>query len=105
MSTHDRPTDSSTEKSRRQLYPKPAIWKRITPYLWQGAWTEAFWTIGGVFSLLLNIILIVALIILGRELFTLKKVVNDQLLGGLATNFEKMDEAKIATTIAVEDEI
>ncbi|MBS1248713.1 MAG: hypothetical protein MAG431_00272 [Chloroflexi bacterium] len=101
MSTFDR----STCKTRRQLYPRPGIGQRIMSLFWRGSLPEAFWTIAGVFSLALNVILIAALIIIGRELFALKSVVNDHLLGGLATNFEKMDEAKIATTIGVEDEI
>jgi len=77
----------------------------MKPIFWQGKLPSAFWSIASILSLAVNIILIVTLILLGRELFALKSVVNDQLLSGLATNFEKMDKAKIATTIGVEDEI
>lgn len=61
----------------------------------------AFWTIASIFSMLVNIILIVVLISLGRQLFTLKSVVEDQVLGGLYTNFLAMDNAHIRTTIPV----
>lgn len=77
-------------------------WK---PYLWQGKIGPAFWTIAGVFSLGLNIILIVILVLLGQELFNLKQLVNNQLIGGLYQNFVLMDEAVISTTISVEDTI
>ncbi|MDX1435344.1 MAG: hypothetical protein R3335_00940 [Anaerolineales bacterium] len=77
-------------------------WK---PYLWQGKLGPAFWTVAGVFSIGLNIILIIILVILGQELFNLKELVNNQLIGGLYENFVAMDEAVISTTIAVDDTI
>ncbi len=61
----------------------------------------AFWTISSLVSMIVNIILIVLLISLGTQLFTLKKLVQDQLLGGLYENFVKMDQAHIMTTIPV----
>ncbi len=102
-------SDGSPDTNRRTLYPKENILQRILrtirPLFWQRKIPNAFWTIASFFSLAVNIILIVILILLGRELFAIKNIVNDQLLTGLATNFKKMDEAKIATTISVEDEI
>jgi hypothetical protein len=65
----------------------------------------AFWTVTGALSLLVNIILIVTLIILGQELFELKRLVGGHVLGGLYDNFVKMDEAHIATNITVKDNI
>ena len=97
-------SDNSSDTPRRLLYPR-TVWQRIAPVFWQNLLPEAFWSIASVFSLTVNIFLIVILILLGRELFALKSVVNDQLLGGLAENFAKMDEAEIATTINVVDEI
>jgi hypothetical protein len=71
-------------------------WRQIGP---------AFWTVTGILSLVVNIILIALLISLGRQLFTIKSMVSDQVLGGLYTNFVKMDDAHIKTTILVSDTI
>lgn len=65
----------------------------------------AFWTVASVLSFIVNIILIVTLIILGQELFELKRLIGNNVLGGLYDNFVKMDEASIQTTILVKDEI
>ncbi|MDX9993193.1 MAG: hypothetical protein RBS68_14225 [Anaerolineales bacterium] len=65
----------------------------------------AFWTIASILSLIVNLILIIVLLVLGRELFTLKTLVGDELLGGLYNNFVLMDEAHIQTTIEVQTEI
>jgi len=65
----------------------------------------AFWTVTSVLSLLVNIILIVILIILARQLFSLKDLVQTQLLGGLYGNFVKMDGAHIRTTIPVQTNV
>ncbi len=74
-------------------------------WLWQGRVKEAFWSIGSLLSLLLNVILLIVLIVLAKELFALKSVVGDQLIGGLYENFVRMDEAVIATNVTVEDTI
>jgi len=44
-------------------------------------------------------------LIIGRELFVLKQLVEVQLIGGLYDNFVKMDQAHIVTTIQVQDTI
>ncbi len=61
----------------------------------------AFWTTASVLSLVVNVILIIVVIVLTVNLFTLKKIVGDQLIGGLYTNFQLMDAAHIKTTIPV----
>ncbi|MFQ5617117.1 MAG: hypothetical protein ACE5GO_11755, partial [Anaerolineales bacterium] len=78
---------------------------RQNRYLWQGKIGPAFWTLTGVMSLTVNIILIIILVILTRELFALKGLVGDQLLGGLEANFQAMDAAVIETTVIVESTI
>ncbi len=65
----------------------------------------AFFNVVGMMSFIVNIILIVTLIILARELFALKALVGDHLLGGLYRNFQLMDAAHIRTTITVQDNI
>jgi hypothetical protein len=78
---------------------------RTRRFFWSGKIGPAFWTIGSVLSILLNIILIIILIFLGRQLFALKQMVQVQLIGGLYENFVQMDQASIRTTITVSDTI
>ncbi|PWH12564.1 MAG: hypothetical protein DDG60_12295 [Anaerolineae bacterium] len=66
---------------------------------------KAFFNVAGILSFIVNIILIVVLLILARELFALKAIVGDHLLGGLYKNFQLMDAAHIRTTITVQDNI
>jgi len=75
------------------------------PYLWRGKPLPALWTIASVLSVIVNAILIALLLGLGRQLFTLKGLVGDRLIGGLYGNFVKMDNAHIVTTITVSDTI
>lgn len=65
----------------------------------------AFWTISSIVSMLVNIVLIVVLISLGNQLFNLKHLVKNQVLGGLYQNFVMMDQAHIRTTIPVSTEV
>ena len=78
---------------------KPA--KRAFQWRWPFKFMPAFWTVTGILSLLVNAILIVVLISLGNQLFTLKALVQNQLLGGLYQNFILMDQAHIKATIPV----
>ncbi len=78
---------------------------RATRFFWQGKFGPAFWTITGIFSIIVNIILIVALLIIGQQLFTLNAIVEYGLIDGLHRNFEAMDDATIVTTVKVEDTI
>ena len=80
-------------------------YEQVLPYLWQGKIGPAFWTVAGVFSLALNVVLIILLVLVGRELFGLKGIVEEQLVRGLYSNFVLMDQAVIATTVEVEDTI
>jgi hypothetical protein len=73
--------------------------------VWQGKIFPAFWSIGSLLSLVLNIILIVALVLVGKEFFTFKELITDQLLRGLYYNFIMMDEAEINTSVQVDDTI
>jgi len=78
---------------------------RVRRVFWQGKFGPAFWTITGVISLVVNIILIIIVIILGQQLFVLNDIVENGLIGGLHRNFVAMDEATIVTTVTVEDTI
>ncbi len=74
-------------------------------FFWQAKIGPAFWTIASLISISVNIVLIVLLILIGKELFAIKELVSDQLIGGLYQNFVKMDQARITTTIEVNDTI
>jgi hypothetical protein len=70
-----------------------------------------FWTIASVLSLAVNLVLIIILLVVWINLQTLGISLSNALnmgsglLGGLFTNFEKMDRAHITTTIPVETTI
>lgn len=86
----------------------PAVIHRLKEnrIIWQeGEYKPAFWTIASVFSMIVNVILIVILIVMGKELFAIKELVSGQLIGGLHENFVAMDNAVIATTVTVSDTI
>jgi len=68
----------------------------------------AFWNVTGVLSLIVNGILLATLLILVRYLGFMHFTSNDigtSLVGGLYTNFEKMDAATIRTNIPVDAQI
>jgi hypothetical protein len=68
----------------------------------------AFWTITGILSLTVNIILIAVLLIMLNMLGPLQGTagnIGTSILGGLYSNFEKMDRATIRRTIPVNTDI
>jgi hypothetical protein len=95
-STADVPTQPVT------ITPKRFNWRRL---IWDGKIGPAFWTITGIVSLTVNVILVVLLISMGQQIFTLRSIVQDHVLGGLYANFKLMDEAHIRTVIPVSTEV
>ncbi len=83
---------------------QPADQPVMPRWLWQGKLTPAFWTVSSVISMTVNVILIVALLVVGKQLFTLKQAVVP-LVDGLNQNFVLMDKAVIATQVEVHDHI
>ena len=71
----------------------------------------AFWTIASTISMLVNVVVVIALIVVIRLLggtrsaFDFAQSQANGLLGGLHENFVKMDESSIKTTIHVEKDI
>lgn len=64
----------------------------------------AFWTVASIVSLSVNLVMLIALFFLSRELVMIKGLVTD-LLGGLHSSFVLMDKASIETSVEVETEI
>jgi hypothetical protein len=91
-----------TEASQPTARQEPSPERRV---FWQGKFLPAFWTIACIVSLTLNIVLIVVLLLAGRQLFAIKGAASKQLVGPLHENFVKMDQAHIQTTIHVQDTI
>lgn len=68
----------------------------------------AFWTIASVISLTVNIVLIIILLIMFQMLGAIQTTADEKvsgLLGGLYTNFVKMDQATISSNIPVDANI
>jgi len=91
----------------QEVQPEPAAPEASTKAARESkqAILPAFWTIASVLSMIVNVILVIVLLVLARELFTLKAMVGDGLLGGLYENFILMDQAHIRTTIEVQTEV
>jgi hypothetical protein len=66
---------------------------------------STFWTIASLISLTVNIVLVVAVIYLGSQLGTIKRIVKDDVLAGLYANFILMDQATIKTTIPINTQV
>ncbi len=79
--------------------------QRATRIFWQGKLISGFWKTAIIFSLVVNFILIIVLGVLGQQLFTLKNVVNHDIIAELLINFAELDLAPISTTITVQETI
>ncbi|MDQ2691622.1 MAG: hypothetical protein M3Y68_06295 [Chloroflexota bacterium] len=81
------------------------------PRRWSFKFLPAFWTIASVLSMIVNLILIIILLLAYQQLERIRELQaygldrSSGLLGGLYENFVKMDQATIATTIPVQDDI
>lgn len=77
----------------------------INKFLWQGRVLPAFWSVGAFLSVMLNIILLITVLILMSQVFKIKSLITDDVVGGLYYNFLLMDQANIETTVQVKDTI
>jgi hypothetical protein len=105
----DQPPIEKKEPGKTKAKPQARTVSAPAPrrlrWLWQGQIFPAFWTLTGLLSLAVNIILIIILLSLGKELFSIKQLVSNQLINGLHDNFVKMDQARISTTVIVDSTI
>ena len=99
------------KKAPNQTSPKPAPPQRAVPAS-KGLklnFGPPFWTIASVISMTVNVILVIVLLalLLNMKRFNVGNMLGlgNNLLGGLYSNFEKMDRAHITTTIPVETTI
>ncbi len=99
--TGDAPTGDAPSEAPKRAAPARAVPPWLVGRFWQGKITPAFWTVSSVISLTVNLILIVVIILLARQMFALKALIQDGLVGGLYDNFVKMDQAHIITDLQV----
>ncbi|HSG45613.1 MAG TPA: hypothetical protein VLA72_20900 [Anaerolineales bacterium] len=98
-------TPLSSLKSRTEATPKQTATQKKSYS--QNRFLPTFWTIASVISMLVNIGVVIALIVVVRLLGGTQAALDfaqsqaDGLLGGLHQNFVKMDEASIKTQIPV----
>ncbi|MBK8822539.1 MAG: hypothetical protein IPN58_07980 [Anaerolineales bacterium] len=88
--------------SKKRLDPDASLQRKFNFF-------PAFWTIASIFSMIVNLVLLIVLGVLLLNIKTLQVSgvmdLGTNLLGGLYTNFEKMDRAHIITNIPVETTI
>jgi hypothetical protein len=75
---------------------------RLQKVIYQGKFLPAFWTVAGIFSLVVNIILIAVLVSFGHYFFELKTLVSEGLVSGMSDSLALMDKAHIVMTVPVE---
>jgi hypothetical protein len=92
-------------RNPRQWWGRERLEWLSDPRMFQNQFRPAFWTIASAISLALNIVLIVAVLAMVDQMFRIKDLVQNQLVGGLYQNFVLMDQAKIQTTIPIDTEV
>src|ERR1041384_4146472 len=99
---------SGVEVKRESIDSKDPVTASVPepqPRRWRFKFLPAFWTVASVMSMVVNIVLIIIILILFQMFGQVRKMqayASNQatgLLGGLYTNFVKMDDATISTTI------
>ena len=103
MNQLDIPTVQISDPPRTPVFrrPPPPIMPRRRRFIRKEKIGPAFWTVASILSITVNLILVAVLVSLAGQVFSLKKLVNDQLIGGLYENFVLMDQARITTTVPV----
>ena len=104
---NDEPAAEWEPVSHQSVYASPPPVSE--PRRWK--FLPAFWTIASILSMAVNIVLIIILLLLWQMLDRIPGLQSlatntaSGLLGGLYTNFVKMDQANIRTNIHVEEDI
>jgi len=63
--------------------------------------SPAYWNVTGSLSLLVNAVLIIIVLLMGREIFSLKRQLYTDLAGGMAYNYSLMDQASIQAQVPI----
>lgn len=84
------------------IQPRPAgqTAKTRTP-----AYRPRFWTVTAIFSLVVNLLLVIVVVVLLTQIFAIKAALQEGLIDPLYENFVRMDEARIETTVTVETQV
>jgi hypothetical protein len=104
-------TQGNTGSQGTERKEPPPAWPKTAPVSRRAKrnFGPAFWTISSILSLTINLVLIIVLMVLLVNTPTINvdsvMKIGNGLLGGLYTNFEKMDRAHITRTIPVETTI
>jgi hypothetical protein len=85
--------------------PPPAETPAFLARLRSAKMGDAFWKSATLFSLAVNLVLVLGLLVVGTQVFGLKDGVVTPLVGGLYDSFVQMDQSHIVTTIQVNDTI
>lgn len=80
---------------------KPA--RKVTPQ--RSVYHPRFWTATAIFSLVVNVILVIVVVVLLTQVFAIKSAIQTGLIDPLYENFVRMDEARIQTTVTVETSV
>jgi hypothetical protein len=67
--------------------------------------SDAFWKAAILFSLAVNLVLLLVVLALGMLVFQIKNAIAAPLVGGMHASFVQMDEASIIATVQVDDTI
>lgn len=69
------------------------------------AYRPRFWTVTAVFSLVVNLLLVIVVVVLLTQIFAIKTALQEGLIDPLYENFVRMDEARIETTVTVDTQV
>jgi hypothetical protein len=89
-------------KTVEETQPHPA---RQTAKTRTPAYRPRFWTVTAIFSLVVNLLLVIVVIVLLTQIFAIKTALQEGLIDPLYENFVRMDEARIETTVTVETQV
>lgn len=100
------PKAKPVERIAAQASPEPPAATNTESRREDNRFLPIFWTVASIISLTANVVLVIILVFLMRGLGTVDLVnAGPGLLGGLYSNFERMDQAHIKTTIPVQTTI
>ncbi len=96
-------SDPSSQFDATPSETRHSISKKGNPQ--QPAYRPRFWTLTAIFSLVVNFLLVIVVIVLLTQVFAIKSSIQKGLIDPLYDNFVRMDEAKIQTTVTVDTSV